>query len=76
MITSINLKRNLNSKSICENYAFNILYVYFYRALIKRVIISFKLLYDDLMSLILKIKSLFIALNKALYVFTLLNDAT
>ena len=76
MTTSINLKRDLNSKLICENYAFNKLHVCSHRALIKRVIIFFELLHDDLISLILKVKSLFIVLNEALYVFILLNDAT
>ena len=35
-----------------------------------------ELLHDDLMSLILKEKSLFTAFNEALYVFTLLDDVT
>ena len=34
----------------------------------------FKLLHDDLIKLILKNKSLLIAFNETLYVFTLLND--
>ena len=76
MIIDIDLNRNLKDKSICENYVLEKLHVCSYRVFIKRAIISFKLLHDDLMSLILKEKSLFIVFNEALYVFTLLNNAT
>ena len=76
MLTSINLKRNFKDKIACENYVLNKLHASSHRALIKRVIILLKLLHEDLMSLILKVKSLFIAYNEAFYVFTLLNDAT
>ena len=75
MLININLKRNLKNKIACKNYVFNKLHACSHRVLIKRVIILLKLLHEDLMSLILKVKNLFIVYNKALYVFTLLNDA-
>ena len=74
ILIDINLKQNLKDKFACVNYVFKKLHAYFHRAFIKRVFMSLKLLHDDFIKLILKDKSLLIAFNKALYVFTLLND--
>ena len=75
MIIGIDLNRNFKDKSICENCVLEKLHVCSHRAFIKRVIMLLELLHDDLMSLILKEKSLFIVFNEALYVFILLDDA-
>ncbi len=74
MLIKINLERNLKDKLVCENCALKKLHACSYRALIKRVTMFLKLLHENLMSLILKDKSLFFAYNEALYVFILLND--
>ena len=76
MSTGIDLKRDPKDKTACKNCAFGKLHACPHRAPIKRATMPLELLHGDLMGPILKVKGLSTAYNGALYVFTLLDDAT
>ena len=74
--TGIDLERDLKDKPACANCALGKLHACSHRAPIKRASMPLELLHGDLIGPILKDKGLSTAFNGALYVFTLLDDAT